>query len=161
MPRGRMYGPPPPCVFARYSAPMAQENVKVAQRAVEALRGGLDRGDPGALFDSGTVAEDGEFFVFPGLPGHPPSYRGRDGFVAFMRTWTEDFEDFAIEFERFIDAPGNRVVALTLQQATGKGSGVPVELRFGVVFEIEDGLIVRIRNFPDLTEALEAAGLSA
>jgi hypothetical protein len=37
---------------------------------------------------------------------------------------------------------------------------VPVELHFGVVFEIEDGRVVRMRNFPEFTEALEAAGLS-
>ena len=139
---------------------MSQQNMKVVQRLFEAVRAGLESGDPGTLFDSGTVADDLEFFVFPGLPGLPPSYRGRAGFIAFMRTWTEDFEGWTIEYERLIEAPDSRVVALTLQRATGKGSGVPVEQNFGVVFEIEAGRVIRIRNFPDLAQALEAAGLS-
>jgi ketosteroid isomerase-like protein len=139
---------------------MSEENVEVVQRLLEAFNAGWERGDPGALFDSGTVADDLEFVVFPGLPGHPPSYRGRDGFTAFMRIWTEDFEGWSIEYERLIEAPDNRVVALTLQRATGKGSGAPVELHFGQVFEIEDGRVIRMRNFPDFAEALEAAGLS-
>jgi len=139
---------------------MSEENVMIVRRAFEAFNAALERGDPGALFESGTVAEDLEWVPFPGLPGHPQSYRGRDGFVAFMRTWTEDFEGWSIEYERLIEAPDNRVVALTHQWATGKGSGVPVELRFGVVFEIEDGRVIRARNFPDFVEALEAAGLS-
>jgi hypothetical protein len=64
-----------------------------------------------------------------------------------MRIWTEDFEGWSIEFERLIDAPDNRVVALVHQWATGKGSGVPVELHFGQVYEVEDGRVIRIRNY--------------
>jgi ketosteroid isomerase-like protein len=139
---------------------MPEDNVEVVQRMFEAFNAGWERGDPEALFDSGTVPDDLEFVVFPGLPGHPASYRGRDGFMAFMRIWTEDFEDWSMEYERLIEAPDNRVVALTLQRATGKGSGVPVELHFGQVFEIEGGRIIRMRNFPDFAQALEAAGLS-
>ena len=136
---------------------MSEENVEIVRRLFDALHAGLKRGDPGALFDSGTVADDLEFVPFPGLPGHPRRYRGRDGFIAFMQTWTEDFEDWSIEYERLIEVPDNRVVALTHQWATGKGSGVPVELHFGVVFEIEDGRVIRVLNFPDFAQALEAA----
>jgi ketosteroid isomerase-like protein len=139
---------------------MSEENVKVVQRVFEAFNAGWERGDLGAVFDSSAVADDLEWFPFPGLPGHPLSYRGRDGFLAFMRIWTEDFEGWSIEYERLIHAPDNHVVALTRQSATGRGSGVPVELHFGVVFEIEDGRVIRIRNFPGLGQALEAAGLS-
>ena len=134
--------------------------MEAVQRMIEAFNTGWERGDPGALFDSGIVADDLEWVPFPGLPGHPRTYRGRDGFVIFMRTWTEDFEGWSIEYERLIEAPDNRVVALTHQWATGKASGVPVDLHFGQVFEIEDGRVIRARNFPDLVEALEAAGLS-
>ena len=139
---------------------MSQEQIEVVQRTYEAFNAGWERGDPGALFDSGTVSGDLEFVVFPGLPGHPASYRGHDGFMTFIRIWTEDFEGWSIEPERLIEAPDNRVAALTLQRATGKGSGVPVELHFGQVFEIRDGRIIRVRNFPDFAQALEAAGLS-
>jgi ketosteroid isomerase-like protein len=77
-----------------------------------------------------------------------------------MRTWTEDFEDWSSRIERLIDAGDNRVVALTHQSATGKGSGVPVDLHHGSVFELKDGLVIRMRIYGDAKEALEAAGLS-
>ena len=137
---------------------MSQENVEIVRRNFEALQKGLERDDPGAVFESGGIADDLEWMVFPSFPG-PQSYRGRDGFIEFMRTWTEDFEDWSIEFERLIDAPDDRVVALVHQWATGKGSGVPVELHFGQVHELEGGRVVRVRNYPDPAEALEAAGL--
>jgi ketosteroid isomerase-like protein len=139
---------------------MSRENVELVRRTFDAFAAALERGDPGSIFESATVAADLEWFVFPGLPGHPPSYRGRDGFMAFMRTWTEDFEDFSVKYERLLEAPENRVVALALQGATGKGSGAPVELHFGIVFEIEGGRVIRMRHFPTGEEALEAAGLS-
>ena len=82
----------------------------------------------------------------------------REGFVEFVRAWTEDFEDWSIRVERRIDAGDDRVVALTHQSATGKGSGVPVELKVGQVYELEDGRIARVRNYLK-GDALEAAGL--
>jgi ketosteroid isomerase-like protein len=139
---------------------MSEENVEVVRRVFEAFNAGFERGDPGAVFDLETVADDLEWMPFPGLPGMPQSYHGREGFVEFMRTWTEDFEGWSIEYERLIDAPDDRVVALIHQSATGKESGAPVELHFGQVSELEDGRVIRIRNFPDLAQALEAAGLS-
>ena len=138
---------------------MPAENVEIVRRNFEALQSGLERDDPGAVFDSPGVADDLEWRTFPGFPG-PESYRGREGFNEFMRIWTEDFAGWSIEAERLIDAPGNRVVALVHQWATGKGSGVPVELHFGQVHELADGRVIRVRNFPDPAEAFEAAGLS-
>jgi ketosteroid isomerase-like protein len=79
--------------------------------------------------------------------------------IKFMRTWTEDFEDWSFRVERLIDAGENRVVALTHQSGTGKGSRVPVDLHHGGVFELEDGRITRLRIYGTTKEALEAAGL--
>jgi hypothetical protein len=43
--------------------------------------------------------------------------------------------------------------------ATGKGSGVPVELNLGQIFTLEAGRVARVRNYPSHAEALQAAGL--
>ena len=64
-----------------------------------------------------------------GWPG-PQSYRGRDGFVEFWSTWTEDFEGWSVELERLVDGSNEQVVALFHQTATGRGSGTPVEAPF-------------------------------
>ncbi len=75
-----------------------------------------------------------------------------------MRIWTEDFE-WSIDLERVIDAGGDRVVAVFHQRATGKASGAPVELHMALLYDLENGRVIRMRNFLDPDEALEAAGL--
>jgi ketosteroid isomerase-like protein len=106
---------------------MSQENVEIVRRGFEEFRAGLARGDPGAMFDSGLLASDFEWIVAPNTPGLQPVYRGREGFVEFMRTWTEDFE-WSIDLERVVDAGSDRVVAVFHQRATGNASGAQVEL---------------------------------
>jgi hypothetical protein len=85
---------------------------------------------------------------------------GREGYVEFLLTFTEDFEDYASEYEPIIDAGNDRVVVITSTQGTGKGSRVPVEMRNGMVFTLEGGCVVGITLFIKPDEALEAAGLS-
>jgi ketosteroid isomerase-like protein len=138
---------------------MSEENVEIVRRGFEALQAGLDRGDPGAAFDSGVYASEVEWILPPGGPGFRDVYVGRDGFLEFMKTWTEDF-DWSIKLEGLIDAGDDRVVGLFHQTAIGKGSGVPVELHMGLVYELHDGQVVRMRNYLDPKEALQAAGLS-
>ena len=77
-----------------------------------------------------------------------------------MRSWTEDFDQFTLRLERLIDVGDDRVVALFHHIATGKASGVPVELHQGVVYELEGGRVIRCRSYPDHAGALKAAGLA-
>ena len=133
--------------------------MEIVRRVFEEFRAGLARGDPGAQFDSGLVAPDAEWVLPPGTPGMRPVYRGREEFIEFMSTWTEDF-DWSIELERLVDAGGDRVVGLVHQRATGKTSGAPVEWHMGLVYELRDGLLRRTTNYLDPAEALDAAGLS-
>ena len=137
---------------------MSQENVEIVRRAYEAFQAGFARGDPGAVFDSEAVADHAEWVPVPAFPG-PSIYRGRHGFVEFMHIWTEDFEDFSFELDRLIDAGDDHVVALFHQRATGKGSGVPVELHMAAVCDVEDGRVIRMRNYLHPADALEAVGL--
>jgi ketosteroid isomerase-like protein len=137
---------------------MSQENVEIVRSVFETFQAGIERGDPGAAFDTEALVADTEWMPLPGFAG-PAVYMGREGFIEFMRTWTEDFEDWSIRLERLIDAGNDRVVALLHQSATGKGSGVPVELHFALLYELEAGRAVRMRNYVDLAQALEAAGL--
>jgi ketosteroid isomerase-like protein len=137
---------------------MSQENVEVVRKAIDGFQAGLARGDPGAVFDSGTIAPDAEWIPAPNTLGVRPVYRGREGFIEFMGTWTEDFE-WAIDVERVLDAGDHRVLALFHQHATGKRSGATVELHMGQLYELENGRVIRVRNFNDRADALEAAGL--
>lgn len=138
---------------------MSQGSVELVRRGFEAFQSALATGDPGAAFDSGVFAPDLEWILPPHSPGFRDVYRGREGFIEFMGTWTEDF-DWSIELESVIDAGDDQAVAVFHQRATGKGSGVPVELRMACLYGLRAGRVVRIRNFVDPAEALKAAGLS-
>jgi ketosteroid isomerase-like protein len=138
---------------------VSQENVEIVRRVFEEFQAGMERGDPGAFFDSETTSDDYEWITDVPIEGRSV-WRGREGFVEFMRAWTEDFEDWSFRVERWVDAGDDRVVALTHQSGTGKGSGVPVEFEGRQVYELADGRIARVRNYLSQAGALEAAGLS-
>jgi ketosteroid isomerase-like protein len=135
---------------------MSQENVEIVRRGFEEFE---PRGNLGVNFDSGNFAPDAEW-IPDYAPGLRSVYRGREEFVEFMRTWSEDFEDWSIRPERLIDAGDDRVVALVHQRATGKGSRVQVDLHMAFVYELKEGQVIRARTFIDPAEALKAAGLS-
>ena len=146
---------------------MSEENVEIVRRAFEVLEEGVRTRDPGAAFDKcvaqGLINSDLE--VMGGRRGGTgvaglDDVAGREGYVEFLRTFTEDFEDYAAENEQIIDAGNDRVVVITSAQGTGKESRVPVEMRNGMVFTLEAGCVVRITLFIKPDDALEAAGLS-
>jgi ketosteroid isomerase-like protein len=137
---------------------MSEENVEIVQRGLETLREALERRDFDSVFDADVLADDVEWIPTSSFPGSN-SYRGRDGVSEYMRTWAEDFDHLTVDVERLIDAPDDRVVALVRQRASGQGSGVPVEMDLAVVYDLKDGRVVRIRNYLDPADALEAVGL--
>ena len=57
-----------------------------------------------------------------------------------------------------IDA-GERVISSVRFTGRGKASGAPVEMTLISVSSLRDGLIYRVRNYPDMAAALEAAGV--
>jgi ketosteroid isomerase-like protein len=147
---------------------MSEENLEIVRRTTDAMQMALERYGPGADVDVEAVAAEfnAESLFAPDMELIPDrnvpdveSYRGLAGLAEFTRTWTENFEDWSNEYERFIDAPDDRVVALGRQSGTGRGSGLPVEMRYGMVFELKDRRVVRLRLFLDPAEALEAAGV--
>jgi ketosteroid isomerase-like protein len=145
---------------------MSQENVEVVRRTMEIGEAGARTGDPGAAFDQcvaqGLITSNLEWRAGRragiGVAGLG-DVAGREGYVESIRTLTEDFEEMAWEYEQIVDAGHNRVVMIIRWQGTGKGSGVHVEMRTGMVFTLEAGRIVRVTLFMNPDEALKAAGL--
>ena len=136
---------------------MSEENVEIVRRQFEAFQA-RTRGDEDAPSDDGIVDPDAEW-VMPPTPGFREVYKGREGFDEFLEQLTEDF-DWTIDLERVIDAGDDQVVAVFHQRATAKASGVPVEVRRGLLYDLKDGRIVRFTNYLDPADALKAAGLS-
>ena len=138
---------------------MSEQSLDVVRRVFAEFQAGLSTGNPAAAYDAGMVAADAEWVLPTEAPGLLPSYKGRDGFLDFIRTWTEDF-DWAIELDRMVDAGDGRVVVITRQRATGRGSGVPVELHTGGLWTVKKGQVTRMETYFDTAEAFAAAGIS-
>jgi ketosteroid isomerase-like protein len=86
------------------------------------------------------------------------TYRGHDGLRRYLGTMEEEFKDLRIEPVELIDA-GQQVISSVRFTGRGKASGAPVEMTLISVGSLRDGLIYRVRNYPDMAAALEAAGL--
>jgi ketosteroid isomerase-like protein len=126
---------------------MSQENVGIVREVWNAYsRGDLDR--IGELSDPYVVmitVEDG------------PMY----GFAAVRKNyerWNEAWGEHETTVEEVI---GNRDRVFVMARFRGRGrtSGVEVESRLYEVYTMRNGMILRVDEFSDRAEALEAAGL--
>jgi hypothetical protein len=69
-----------------------------------------------------------------------------------------DFEDLRVVPEEVLDL-GHQLLVTVEYRGHGSGSGVPVSQRVVQLLEARRGLVVKIEDFTDRGEALEAAGL--
>jgi ketosteroid isomerase-like protein len=131
---------------------MSQEDVDVIVGVFE--RGRQDEEtffsvcDPEIVWDMSRLMPDGRI------------HRGHAGVREFWRGWAGTFEDFEFSIDKIVDAGGGDVVVRILQAGKGRGSGAAVTFKFGQVWTVRDGKVVRFRGFPDFEQALAAVGLS-
>jgi len=129
---------------------MSQENVEIARRGVEAW----NTGGPDAL--SRFWAEDIVWHDAPNVPDGSV-YEGREATVEHLRQMVAA-TPFQLDVEELIDL-GDQVFCAFRMHVHGPQSGLDIDGPWLQVLEMRDGLAVRIRNFQDRTQALEAAGL--
>ena len=127
---------------------MSEENVKIVQRMFEAY------GRAGAAAATGDFDPDIVWNPAEEVPQHGP-----DETVAYMARWEREWEDLTTVPEEFIDA-GDRVLVTVHFSGRGRGSGIEVDTRLYEVYSLREGKIVRMDEFTERSQALEAAGLS-
>jgi ketosteroid isomerase-like protein len=93
-----------------------------------------------------------------GLTGQR-SFHGLEEVGRAMAEWLATWESFWAEAEEFIDA-GDRVVVCVHQHGRLKGSAAVLEATQADIYTFLNGKIVRIENYADRAEALEAVGLA-
>ncbi len=71
----------------------------------------------------------------------------------------EIWEEWQVEDRQVFDADGDCVVAAFRLVGQGRHSGVPVERKLGITYQIREGKLWRMRSYLDPSEALEAVGL--
>ncbi len=134
---------------------MSQENVEAFKRAIEAF----NRRDLEAFLAELDPEVTGRVVLLAMVGGESTAYSGREGAREVYREVQEAFPGFQIEILEIRDL-GERVVAIGHLRGHGKASGAGVESPVGYVVEYRNGKAIRIDDFFDPKEALEAAGLS-
>ena len=100
-------------------------------------------------------------YVDPGIVWNPVEESSAQGHAAVRAStarWKSEWDDYELIPEEFADV-GDRVVVTVRFRARGRGSGVEVDARLYDVFTLRGGKIVRMDQFAEQSEALEAAGL--
>ena len=134
---------------------MSEENVEVVRQFLATFIE-VDEGlvEPGRL---------NEFYAPPGTIVLPEPIGGEltvDQFLEFRARWMEPYDELEYEPERFLDAGENRVLVLFHQRGKLRDSDSLIEMHYGILYTVKEGLITRARMYATPEEALEAAGLS-
>jgi len=109
----------------------------------------------GAFFG---LHSDLEWHTVADVPG-PKVMHGRQGVIAGFQGLLAEFPDWRVEPQEFLEAE-DAILVRNIGTATGKKSGVPIRQTFTQVWRFRDGRPVRVEEYLDHREALEAAGLS-
>ncbi len=131
--------------------------MEIVRRVVAANRSGppeetreivLSLTDPAVEFKSRITAVEGADYL-----GHEGIRQYYDDLADAFREWRNDADEIE-------EVSPDAVLVDNVFHATGKESGMEVELRSAAVFVLSEGRIVRCLAYPTRKEALEAAGLS-
>jgi uncharacterized protein len=129
---------------------MSQENVEIVRRAFAYEIDGVgDRAEAEAIFHPDVVMTS--VFEAP--------FHGWHAMRDDIERWASVWENLTVTIEEIIDA-GEQVVLVAHHRGRGRGSGVEVDTRFYEVYTLRDGKVVRVDEFSERGNALQAAGLS-
>jgi ketosteroid isomerase-like protein len=128
----------------RHTGPaMSQDNVEVVRRfLLGEVEDALAYADPNIVWN----------------PAEESAALGHDAVRESLHRWKGEWHDYELLPEEF-EHMGDRVLATVRVRGRGRGSGVEVDARFYDVYTLRHGKIVRMDQFTDQSEALEAAGL--
>jgi len=130
---------------------MSQENVEIVRRA-------LTEFDESQRLSAAFAPN----FIFEGrtFRGAPIfEYHGWEGFFEFFEDWVDAYDVWEQEIGQILDGRGDRVAVLAHQRGRLRGTQDWVELDYGIVYTVTDGLIRRVELYRTAEEALEAAGV--
>jgi ketosteroid isomerase-like protein len=133
---------------------MSGENVEAFKRGADAY----NRRDVEALLEELHPRIEWRPLLPVLLGGEAAVYRGHEGVRHGIRELEEAFTELRAEPVEFRDLAG-RVVAIGNLHGRGKESGVVTESPIVWLVDFEDGKVVRIREYLDPDEALEATGI--
>ena len=127
-----------------------EANVELVRQGFESLR---KDGVEGLL---PFIHPDFEVTTPPELVAEPDTYRGPEGIRRYFESFYEAMDEVSFEPEKFV-AVGELVVVKLVLRARGRTTGIETEQSSAGVWELRDGLTVRLEVFGTWEEALAAA----
>jgi len=134
---------------------MSEENVEPFKRGIEAF----NREDVEGLLEELDAEVEFHAVLQVMLGGEATVYRAHEGVRELLRDLDSTFAELDIGISEIRDL-GDRVVGIGHLRGRGKESGAEVESPYVVVVEFKNGKGVRVSDYFDPFEALEAAGLT-
>jgi ketosteroid isomerase-like protein len=127
----------------------------MSRENVELVRGCYQPRDLGRFFE---LLDDEVEFDFTAYPVPDAAViRGRAAAIEWSRRWFGTWDDYTLEAVEIVDA-GDRVVVVQHERGRGRGSGVPLDRRWAVVYTLRAGKVVRFQAYRTREDALEAVG---
>ena len=139
--------------FAPFNPTISQENAAIV-RSVYAAFSGLAQGGEIASYVAAHFDADCEYRPVE----EASAIRGHNALMRWIERWLEAWDDTWDEIDEIIDA-GEMVIAAIRVHGRGRKSGMEISQPLFDVFELRDGRILRISEYLDPDQALEAAGL--
>lgn len=130
---------------------MPEENQELMRRALDAF----DTQDLAAF----VSCMDPEIEFEPHLALVEGRYRGHDGIRRFFADGSEVIEIRRTAVDEVRDL-GDRIIALGTFHIRGRESGAEDATPFALLGSVRDGRFVKLKDYGNPREALEAAGLS-
>jgi ketosteroid isomerase-like protein len=121
---------------------MSQENIDIVRTFLAAdLDEALVHADPEIVWN----------------PVEEAPTRGHEAVRASLVRWKSEWDDYELLPQEFADL-GDRVLVTVCLRGRGRGSGIEVDARFYDLYTLHQGKIVRMDQFAEQSEALEAVG---
>src|SRR5215213_8246395 len=122
---------------------MSQENVEIVHAFLAAdLDEAMTYADPSIVWN----------------PVEEAPAQGHEAVRASSVRWKSEWDDYELIPEGFADL-GDCVVVTFRLRGRGRASGIEIDARFYDVYTLRDTKIVRMDQFTEKSEALEAAGV--
>jgi ketosteroid isomerase-like protein len=127
-----------------------EERERIARAGIDAY----NAGDAAGML--AVLSPEIEVFASPELV-NAGRYHGHEGFLQWIRNWTDAWQEIAVEVIEAIPV-GDRQVVVALHQMGQGRSGIEVSMDLGFLFDIrDDGVCTYLAMLPDADAAVAMA----
>ena len=134
---------------------MSQENVNTIRQGFE----GFARGDVDAVLD--RLAADVYWSPALGPVLGVETIRGTEAMRHFLtHDLFDGFDEFRAEPLSFEDLGDDHVLVMVRYVGRGESSGIEMDQKLATLYELREGKVVTMRDYPTRAAALDAARLS-